>query len=339
MKQPFSKPSLSALRPGLRVSVRHRVLDGTVHDSGTAASLTDTVGEIVAISDSDLVVRTRAGQVRIPSAAVTAAREIPPRAARPGPRHRVIASADLQRLGLDGLPPLHRKQVGDWVLRASEGVTYRGNSALALDDGAPDLDVAITAVETFYAEQGTVPLIQLADGVPGMDAVRERLARRGWREFQETVVMTAPSLEVAGPRTLPDGLVFTDSADAVWFGGAAEREREQSAVAARMLAGVRDGRYARLVSPEGETVAVGRTCASPRWAGVFSVHVRPAHRGQGLGRSIMQALAVDAAARGAESLFLQVTTGNATAIGLYRQLGFEVHHTYRYASPGGVHLG
>lgn len=339
MTDPFSKPNLSALRPGMRLAVRHRLDGAAPGDGGTTASLTDTVGELVEISENDLVVRTRHALVRVPATTVTAVREIPPRAARPGPRHRVIASADLQRLGLLGLPPLRQESLGDWVLRASDGVTYRGNSALILGDSGHSADESIDRLRTFYAEQGTVPLAQVADDVPGIEDLRAALAADGWVEFQQTVVMTAPSLEVAGRRIAVPGLSITDTVGEDWFTGAADRERTNEPVLTRMLSGVRDGRYAQLRLPDGRLVAVGRTAASPRWAGIFSVHVDPAHRGRGHGRALMEALATDAAARGAESLYLQVTSANTPAISLYQDLGFEVHHTYRYASPGGVELG
>jgi len=43
-----------------------------------------------------------------------------------------------------------------------------------------------------------------------------------------------------------------------------------------------------------------------------------------------------AAEQGAPSTYLQVMAKNAPAIALYEQLGFALHHTYCYRSPGPI---
>lgn len=54
------------------------------------------------------------------------------------------------------------------------------------------------------------------------------------------------------------------------------------------------------------------------------------HRRRGLATAVMAALGRWAAERGAHSVYLQVTAGNAPARALYRQAGFIEHHRYHY---------
>jgi GNAT superfamily N-acetyltransferase len=70
----------------------------------------------------------------------------------------------------------------------------------------------------------------------------------------------------------------------------------------------------------------------PAW--VFSVEVEAAHRGRGHGRTLMLAAENAAVAAGAETLLLNVFTGNTPAIGLYESLGYRAtdHH---FAKPLG----
>jgi ribosomal-protein-alanine N-acetyltransferase len=56
---------------------------------------------------------------------------------------------------------------------------------------------------------------------------------------------------------------------------------------------------------------------------VLTRAVAPLARRRGLGRRLLQAALAEAAARGAESAFLEVAADNAAAIGLYRAEGFE----------------
>lgn len=58
-------------------------------------------------------------------------------------------------------------------------------------------------------------------------------------------------------------------------------------------------------------------------AEVLSIGVTPAARGLGIGGALMRAAADEAYAKGAASMFLEVSVGNASAGALYRGLGFS----------------
>lgn len=58
-------------------------------------------------------------------------------------------------------------------------------------------------------------------------------------------------------------------------------------------------------------------------AEILTVAVSEKSGRQGLGWRLMQAALREAAARGAESMFLEVEAANHAAVGLYRKLGFQ----------------
>ncbi|MFN4353827.1 GNAT family N-acetyltransferase [Parvibaculum sp.] len=57
-------------------------------------------------------------------------------------------------------------------------------------------------------------------------------------------------------------------------------------------------------------------------AEILTIGVRPAMRGTGLGRRLLEAAAIHAAALGAEALFLEVAEDNRAALRLYEAFGF-----------------
>jgi ribosomal protein S18 acetylase RimI-like enzyme len=61
-----------------------------------------------------------------------------------------------------------------------------------------------------------------------------------------------------------------------------------------------------------------------RPAADISIAVSVTHRGQGIGRALMEAAEDRAARDGTELLTLNALTANEPAIGLYRSLGYEV---------------
>lgn len=70
-------------------------------------------------------------------------------------------------------------------------------------------------------------------------------------------------------------------------------------------------------------VAVGYAAWNRRLT-IEDIEVSPAHRGRGIGRALMECAAEFARERGAERLWLEVSTVNAPAVHAYRRMGFEL---------------
>jgi L-amino acid N-acyltransferase YncA len=84
-----------------------------------------------------------------------------------------------------------------------------------------------------------------------------------------------------------------------------------------------------LVFVDGETV-IGYAYAGPfhprpayRWSVEVSIYVTPHRRRSGVGRSLLEALLEDLAARGYVNAFAGVTLPNPASVGLFESFGFE----------------
>nr|WP_281496781.1 ribosomal protein S18-alanine N-acetyltransferase [Ornithinimicrobium sp. F0845] len=72
-------------------------------------------------------------------------------------------------------------------------------------------------------------------------------------------------------------------------------------------------------------------------ADVMTIAVDPAHRGEGHGVHLLEALLDRAEAAGASQVMLEVRADNEAAIGLYSRYGFaELHRRRGYYQPGSV---
>lgn len=116
--------------------------------------------------------------------------------------------------------------------------------------------------------------------------------------------------------------------------------RAARAIDATALADLQNGAFdkpwtalsiARMISsPEGFAVIAGADApvgfalarATAPEAELLILMVRQSHRRAGLGRALTLAVAAMAAARGADSLFLEVADDNPAARALYERLGF-----------------
>jgi len=94
------------------------------------------------------------------------------------------------------------------------------------------------------------------------------------------------------------------------------------------------GRYADLLAEgfslgayqEGEWVGVALAEAQPwnRMLNVWELHVHPQHRGAGIGRRLVDELAVRARAAGLRALAVETQNTNVAAVRFYRGVGFAI---------------
>jgi N-acetylglutamate synthase len=343
---------LDRLRVGMRAVVRSRLENG----------FTDALGEVVALDETSVSVATRRGLQVVQRAAVVAAKEIPPAPSRRGAPHLALSMADLQRVMVDGWPPLERADLGSWMLRAAGGFTGRANSVLPLGDPGLPLPDAVRAAEEWYAERGLRPMFSLF-GPEGFrvtdDVLGALLAARGYTDVNRSVVLTAAVASLVSATRPPSGGIGGESANGSerengeqghggratvtvrvgrtpwpqWWAASDERRRGSRDLAKAVMAGSPD-QVLLAAEVDGRTVATARVAFAHAWAGVFGLHVVPGSRGLGVATALMGAAAAQAQARSTASMYLQVERANAGAVALYRRLGCATHHEYVYlAAP------
>jgi ribosomal protein S18 acetylase RimI-like enzyme len=289
-------------RPGTRVSLRYR------RPAGSVPPLNDVVGHLLE-RDPMVRVRTKAGDtVQISPADVVTVRvltDVPVKASQIRAVEHAAALA---------WPGLHREWVDGWLLRASDGYTHRGNSAVPLD-----INVHVATVPTireWYANRGLTPWL----------AVPDRLVRlpRDLAEADihlESIVM----VRALGDETAPV-VTVTSQPDAAWL---AVYQRD---VPVEVLTAVIDGQVAfgRI-----DDAAVGRAAVTPahdgtRWVGLSAVRVADDRRRRGHARTLCAALLQWGARSGARHAYVQVLSDNDGAIALYESMGFTAQHRERY---------
>ena len=273
--------------------VVRRLVRGETGPSGGPA-LTDLLGVCEAYADGVLVVRPESGEaVTIPLADVVSGKPVPPRASV---RDRV-PPREAQAHGFALFPDLVTTPVGDWVLRDSATATARrAHSVLAFGPSGVEDDVA--RVVAHYER----PIAAVLTGSPE----DRRLTGLGWvPESTESDTL----FQVAGPAQVARALRGRSSPETT-YDERGDWVRVQVGAHATGYAGLRDD-----------------------WVGLGGLAVDPAHRRQGLGLAVVDALVGWGAERGATTVFLQVLADNAPALALYEALGFRTHHRYRYLVP------
>lgn len=236
----------------------------------------------------------------------------------------------LERATFDAVPPELTNKIGAWLLGLDHGTVGRAHSAVPMQHDQADVQ-ALPLIEERYAAHG-LPAVFRVPALPAFDPVRAWLLANGYaaakptRTFTGTVAAMAAVSDGAGVTLLPE----PDAAwRAVFLGEGFDPVDGASRV--QILARARHAVFA-CVRVGGDTVAAGMGSFSQGWASVHGMRTLAPHRGQGLARAILGALAREAQARGLEKTFLQVEAGNTGAQVLYQRAGFSPVWDYAYWS-------
>jgi ribosomal protein S18 acetylase RimI-like enzyme len=245
-----------------------------------------------------------------------------------------ISIEDLEHAAAAGWRACEEDRLGSWLLRAAEGFTGRANSALGAGDPGLPLAAAIGKVCSWYSERGLPPMIAVPypPGQPAASHLDRALADLGWPVRADAATVMTADADVlaaqAGTARLAEVEIDAEP-DADWLARYHYRGLRLPPVAIRLLTSAPWQAFGSVRSG-GKTVAIGRVAHAGEWAGLTAIEVEPRFRREGLGTVVTRALAAAAAKRGASSIYLQVTDGNAGARALYRRLGFTDHHGYHY---------
>jgi GNAT superfamily N-acetyltransferase len=224
--------------------------------------------------------------------------------------------------------------MGEWVLRAAAGFTGRANSVLPLGDPGRPLDDALAEITKWYADRSLPSMIQVP--LPLRADLDEALAERGWEAYNAVAVMVCDlgPLLMAGDG-VPDPAAevtidITPRPDAAWLASFRYGAEPVPSAAVPIMTKAEHPVFVSARGPAGDIRAIARGAICKRWLGITAVEVAEPYRRQGLGRSVIGALAAYAADYRSRHVFLQVAHDNVGARRLYERLGFVAHHDYVY---------
>lgn len=239
--------------------------------------------------------------------------------------------AAIERATVSAVAPRETLEIGGWLVALDPGTIRRAGSAVPLRHEVEADPAVLDAIEAAYAERGLKPAFRIADE-PGLAAVREELARRGYGFEQPTLVKVgAPAEMIAAARG--EAALVASAPDAGWASVFTSEGFDPADGANRVAALTRspDAVYGGIA--EGDRVlAVGVAAFGYGWASVHGMRTDASRRGEGLAGRVLAGLAGAAQARGVRQVFLQVEETNTGARSLYRRAGFTKAWRYFYWS-------
>lgn len=227
-------------------------------------------------------------------------------------------------------PAKYRLNYGGWVLRASEGVTRRGNSVLPLRDVLDgNLEGALKQVRKFYLQFGLPIRFQMTEASQpaNLDTTLENL---GFTIDMEVYVQTAIITDITFDE--PAAEVTIDVTPCKnWFRSYAQAngyDDHSVRIRRNIMAQVEPEKVFAWITKGDQVVGVGFSVLDSGWQGLFALSIVEKYRRQGYAKAITKALMDWGKSQGATHTYLQVSEHNEPALQLYSKLGFI--ETYRY---------
>ena len=287
--------------------------------------------DLVGVLESATTIRKRSGEIvefdPQQIAIVHPIKEIVSRAGSGAPLSLRIA--ELEALSTLTWPPREIKEIGQWRIRISDGVTYRANSVFVagpppFGDPGVEIDDAIEQVEKIYAASHLPAIFHLI--TPIYQEFADYLIRKGWKEKVGAAFMVydiTDSPEIADTLMRKNLTLRNEDSPTPKFLSLQNDEILESIMKSH------PARYLSIIS-DGVTIATARIAISESWAIVTRLFVSESHRRQRLAELLMQAAIAISETEGATKMCLQVDRSNIGAEALYEKMGFRVHHTYSF---------
>jgi len=226
---------------------------------------------------------------------------------------------------LNAWPSLREVLLDDWLLRFSNGLTRRANSANPL---RPVAHADIVACEALYRRLRLPTIFRVLTLIdPSVD---NRLAEAGYTSEGESLALYGAIGDI---KTAQDPQVrMLSEASPEWFAAMAALQRhtdEQAETYRRLVGQIVAATMFAALSADGEIVALAYGAIHNGLLCYESVITDSRRRRQGYGRRIITALAGWAKDNGADGTCLQVEAGNLPARRLYDEIGLK-RELYRY---------
>jgi len=225
-----------------------------------------------------------------------------------------------------------------WLLRFASGYTRRANCVHPLYPSNVKLIEKIPYCEALFREKDILCRFKLNDD-PDLTELDTALAAQGY-------TLDAPALLMHRPKgcDIPreqGNIEVSDSFNPEWmrfFVSAKGLDDRDARTFEYMLRHILPERRFILKTEGGLTVGCVLAVYERGFTSLFDLYVDEAHRGKGLGLSLVQQALVEGARINCPEAYLQVDETNERAIRLYRGMGFEVAYRYWYRYSAALKL-
>ncbi|NHN30761.1 GNAT family N-acetyltransferase [Paenibacillus agricola] len=241
---------------------------------------------------------------------------------------------EIERYAYHTWPAATTLPYGDWILRASGGITKRANSVWTASGNEMPQGDWLREVEQFYKTQNLPACYHISDASP--KGIEASLEVAGYSKLFPCSVLVADTKQVIQLSSYEPKAItihFQPLCADRWLSDFLRLEgfsMDKYDFYSALFSRITQLKSFCSLYLDGECIAIGTAVVENGWAGFTNIAVKAELRGQGIGRLLLHSLAQWSQSHGADRLYLQVLDNNRPAHRLYHKSGFSPLFHYHY---------
>lgn len=236
----------------------------------------------------------------------------------------------IEELSMNARPSLTTRLFDGWILRFSDGYTYRANSVNPIYQSTYEIEYKIDYCEKKYISENLPVIYKLTQNCNS--ELDKMLESKNYRYKNQCTVMTMPLNSVFIP--IQPSVMISKKLDDRWIEGyfklANIKQLDKKIVARKTISNIQNEIICAYVEKDGIIVACGLGVVERGFVGLFDINVHKFYRRMGFGTQICKSILREGIKSGAYMSYLQLGILNYPAAFLYRKLGFKQQYKYWY---------
>ncbi|MCG3221323.1 MAG: GNAT family N-acetyltransferase [Candidatus Heimdallarchaeota archaeon] len=240
----------------------------------------------------------------------------------------------LQEISNFTWPPKISLNLNGWKIRISEGITKRVNSVSPVEYSGGNLNEDILAVENYYRANNLPSIFQLHDTFEPA-SLQNKLLSLDYEIKDETIVMMAniDEINLSYLNEKFEFLLLEGELDK-WLTELQiinQADKPQIDGRREIIGRIAQSNVGYFIAGDNEkTVAVGLAVLQENYMVIYSMFTHPDYRRKGIAQTILAKMIEWGDVNLVDRVFLQVESESASAINLYKKVGFKEKYRYRY---------
>lgn len=234
----------------------------------------------------------------------------------------------IEELTINAFPALQTEIYDGWILRFSNGYTYRANCICPIYSSEESPSKKIHFCEKKYMNKGMSPIFKITSGTDG--EIDKALDNDGYIKVKTVNIMYSlietMVIDNAG------GIEVTNCIDDEWLNAAVRlsgiQEESLQEIQRKILKNIVSNLVCVKAKMNGVIIGCGLGIIDNGYIGLYNIHVDENYRRMGIGLNICKTILKAGIENNVNKAYLQVHSLNDKAINMYHKLGFQTLYTY-----------
>lgn len=236
----------------------------------------------------------------------------------------------MEELSINAFPAILTEIYDGWILRYSNGYTYRANCINPLYSSTINIAEKIKYCEHKYFQQGLPVVYKIPETV--CNELDQILENQGYKISKQADIMSCNMIQVKSIST--KNVNISSKMSEEWLNGFLNLngtvDEVKQRTAKTMLTNIKNTIICVNINIDNKMIGCGLGVLEDRKIGLYDICIDEKYRRKGYGTLVCKTIINESKKYNPLSAYLQVASSNAAAKNLYQSIGFTKDYSYWY---------